>query len=101
MDRKISSCQILWKSLWENTCERCENDAKKLVGNGIFVCSGCSVLWKSVRFCGNLFGFSQKSVKICGESYLRRFGVDFIKFMFSTYPIMTTTNLYINKGRRN
>jgi len=42
----------LWISLRKRLWKKCGNGARKVVGKPEKACSGCSVLWGSVRFGG-------------------------------------------------
>ena len=104
MARFSRKSQILWKSLWESTRKACEIFVNKFVEKANFECSGCSVLWESVRFCEELFGFVEVCSGKCGKVLRGVFGKDFAFYTISTYPTTITTKLfrerYLIKGRR-
>ena len=85
--------RFVWKSLRESMWKDCDFVVEKFVESKKFDCSGCSVLWKRVRFCEKLFGFSGKSRGSWGKDLQREFGKEIMKTTISTYPTITTTNL--------
>lgn len=60
----MASCQILWKTLWENMLKRSEKLVEKPAKKSENEYFACSVWWKIVRFCEFLFGFSG-FVRVC------------------------------------
>lgn len=89
---------VLWKSLWKMLWRGAGFFVHKAVENKKSACSVCSVLWESVRFCGNLFGFCEKVLNACGKSYLGRIVKFSELFIFSTYHTTMITKYIFIKG---
>ena len=91
----------LWKRLWRGVRKCCGKVARKVVGKGCLACSGCSVLWEIVRFCGKLFGFSELVRVGCGKKVSDGFEDESIEFTISTHPTIITTNIFKKKVFNN
>ncbi|MBR3180497.1 hypothetical protein IKF63_00215 [Candidatus Saccharibacteria bacterium] len=89
---------FLWKTMWKNVCRDCEFVVDKIVEKLILESFGSFSCGKNSGF----HGFSVRVAKKCGENcgeVLQGETVEFFtKFTFSTYPITTTTNIYLERA---
>ena len=80
----MASCQILWKNMWESRGIGGGKAVEKAVNKPKNEYFGCSVWWKSVRFCELLFGFREKSGWVSGKNRQRSLGIVFTISTIST-----------------